>query len=287
MPRDDLCGPLGSCAHGFEVEVPTSLRDGLPHPVHVYAKDDGQGAPAEVDLSPAEFTCDPPPLPTGVRRWITDPETLAAWKLSPFWQMIVAPDAAVSALPEGLDLPPYPILARSNADPDTIWLIDQGSRRPLTDPAIAAAWQLDLATAETWAAASLQALPEGPPLRSAPILVKGTGPKIYVVDDPLCVAGAEESACPAAGTTGAGTGGEGSSGGRPGVTEGAGEGVSTTQASSGTSEGPGGPGLPPGFGGEDDGCGCRQTGGGGAWALLVGLGLLRRRRRDVSPRSGR
>lgn len=283
IPRDDLCGQLGSCAHGFELEVPLSLRDGQTHAVHVYAKDDGQGAPAEVDLSPAEFTCDPPPLPTGVRRWITDPETLAAWKLSPFWQMIVAPDAAVEALPEGLDLPPYPVIARSSADPDAFWLIDQATRRPISDAAIAEAWQLDLGTAETWAAASLQALPEGPPLRAAPQLVKGTGPKIYVVDDPLCLVGAEEPSC-AGGTTsgGAGTAGEGSSGGGPAATEGGPAGT-THSASSGASEGPGGPVLPPGFGAGDAGCGCRHARGGAPWgALLLGLGLVRRRRRGVA-----
>lgn len=289
VPRDDLCGMLGSCAHGFEVEVPLSLRDGQPHAVHVYAEDDGQGAPAEVDLSPGEFTCAPPPLPGGVRRWIVDPESLAAWKLSPFWQMIVAPDDAVATLPEGQDLPDWPVLARSSADLATYWLIDQGTRRPIGDAAIAAAWQLDLATAETWAPASLQALPEGPPLRPTPVLVKGTGPKIYVVDDPLCVEGAEEPSCPAAGTTGAETAGEGNSGGA--VTDagtGGGEGGSAgTSGASGGASGTSGPGLPPGFGGGDEGCGCAQTDGDDVhgWLLLVaGLGLARRRR-VARPRS--
>lgn len=287
IPRDDLCAQLGSCAHGFEVEVPLSLRDGQTHTVHVYAKDDGQGAPAEIDLSPGQFACEPPPLPGGVRRWITDPESLAAWKLSPFWQMIVAPDAAVEALPAGHDLMPWPTLARSNADPEAIWLIDQGTRRPIDDPAIASAWQLDLATAETWSAAALQALPEGPPLRPAPVLVKGTGPRIYVLDDPLCVAGNEEPSCPTVADTSGGETGESSgSAASSGVTEGVGSGAesggsagsagSTAGSASGSEDVPV---LPPGFGrGGEDGCGCAQTDARGGWWLLAALGLRRRRR---------
>ncbi|MDC0719957.1 MYXO-CTERM sorting domain-containing protein [Nannocystis bainbridge] len=269
VPRDDLCAQLGSCAHGFEVEVPLSLRDGASHEVHVYAKDDGQGAPAEVALSPGSFACEPPPLPTGVRRWVVDPESLAAWKLSPFWQMIVAPEAAVAALPEGADLPPLPILARSPAAPDTTWLIDQGTRRPVTDPAIAAAWQLDLEATETWAPELLMALPEGPPLRPLPVLVQGTGPKIYVLDDPLCIPGEEEPSCAT----------NESSSGAEEPTSGSATSEDASSSSSSPTPGPASAGaLPPGFGSED-GCGCRHAENPGAGLLVIASLAWRRRRR--------
>lgn len=269
--RPDLCQQLGSCAHGFEVEVPLSLRDGQPHALHVYATDDGQGAPVEVDLSPGTFECAAPRLPSGVKRHVPDPEALAAWQLSPFWQAIAASDADLAALPDGETIPDRPILARSSAEPGTIWLIDQGTRRPLAE-ADMTAWQLDPTTAETWAPAYLQALPEGPPLRPAPVLVKGTGPEIYVIDDPLCVLDEDAPGCAVAGSEGGqesgSEGGQVTEGGSPGPAPGDG---------GGSSDGAGSAGLPANFG-EESGCGCDQRGGAGGLLLLALAGLRRRRR---------
>lgn len=276
--REDLCQALGSCEHGFEMEVPLSLRDGLPHPIFAYANDSEDGEAADLDLSPSQIECAAPPIPEGVRRWIVDPESLAAWKFSPFWQAIQADDATVEAITQGKDLGTEPVLARSEADPAKVWLIDQGFRRHVPDEAIAAAWGFDLAMTEMWTAAELQGLPEAAPVRPTPVLLKGAGPRIYLLDDPLCdpQSDAVDPLCPQAGTTGGETGGTSSS---------TGEHASTVHTSGGSGTGGGGsggaPALPDGYG-EDGGCGCDQRGGAGAgtglMVLAVGLSVRRRRR---------
>ena len=274
LSREDLCQALGSCEHAFEMEVPLSLRDGLPHPVFAYANDSADGEAAELDLSPGQIECAPPPIPDGVRRWIVDPESLAAWKFSPFWQAIQADDPALEAIAVGRDLGLVPVLARSEADPAKVWLIDQGFRRHMPDEAIAAAWGFDLATTEVWTAAKLQALPEAAPVRPEPVLIKGTGPKLYLLDDVLCdPEGGEDPLCPQVESTGGGEAG-GLSG-----TSSAGEGTTTTAASTGTSGGGGVvPALPDRYG-EEVGCGCDQRGEAGFAGLMIGLLALRRRRR--------
>ena len=271
--REDLCQALGSCEHAFELAVPMSLRDGLPHSIFAYANDSDDGEAADLDLSPSQIECAPPPIPDGVRRWIVDPESLAAWKFSPFWQAIQAKDPELEAIPQSLDLGQEPVLARSEADPAKVWLIDQGFRRQVPDEAIAAAWGFDLATAEMWSAAELQALPEAAPVRPTPILLKGTGPRIYLLDDPLCDPQSEmnDPSCPEHGTTGIGessSGANGSSGG---------EGGSSVMNTTGGSSGGSGAALPDGYG-QDAGCGCAQRDGVGFGGLMVGLLAWRRRR---------
>jgi len=280
QPREDLCLQLGSCTHGFALDVPLSLQDGQPHPVYVYAHDSEEGAPAELELSPAQVQCAPPPVPAGVRRWVVSPEVLATWKFSPFWQTIRVDDDALAAIPESRSLGDGPRLARSDAELDKIWLIDGGFRRHVPDLAIASAWSLDLEATTTWSAALLQALPEGTPLRPAPILVQGTGPAIYLMDDlqcdpevqppdPLCAdAGETGGTGDTAGSSGGGIGGIGPSG-DPGSDS------SSADASSG------GGALPPGYGADTEtGCACDAgPGATGPLALLLGGVALRRRRR--------
>jgi murein DD-endopeptidase MepM/ murein hydrolase activator NlpD len=85
--RDDLCDALGSCEHGFELEIPRSLRDEQSHPAFVYALDSEGGSLQPLDASTTEFSCAPPPVPEGVRRAIAGPEAQAAWGFSPFWEL--------------------------------------------------------------------------------------------------------------------------------------------------------------------------------------------------------
>ena len=51
--RPDLCEPLGSCAHGFTLAIPRSLRDDTEHAVHGYAVDTEARAPAGAARPPA------------------------------------------------------------------------------------------------------------------------------------------------------------------------------------------------------------------------------------------
>jgi hypothetical protein len=263
LARDDLCQPLGSCAHGFELDVPISLRDGLTHAVHAYALDDAGGEPAELELSPGEFTCAPPPIPAGVRRWIVSPESLAAWQFSPFWQAIRTTDAAVEAIPEAAALGETPTLVRSDADPTTTWLIDDGFRREV-DPEIAGAWNFALATADVWPAAAIQVLPEGTPVRPEPVLLQGEGPKLFLIDDRQCDPDVPNPACGEPGSPASSDEGSGQGTADP-PTGGAGEAAS------------GEPGTSTGAAGADDGggCGCTHAPGGGL--LLVALARRRRR----------
>jgi len=285
LPREDLCQQLGSCDHGFALDVPLSLRDGQPHPVHVYAHDSEEGEAAELELSPAQVQCAPPPVPEGVRRWVTSPEILAIWKFSPFWQAIRVDDGALAAIPESRALAEGPVLARSDAELEKIWLIDGSFRRHVPDPEIAAAWSLDLETTATWSAATLQALPEGTPLRPSPILVQGTGPAIYLIDDLQCDPEVQpaDPLCPAIEAPDTGTTGSDSTGDEPaGEVGGIGNsGDSGGESSSGGPSG-GSDALPPGYGADGEaGCGCDASPGSAAplALLLAGFGLRRRRRR--------
>jgi hypothetical protein len=38
VDRQDLWGTLGSCNHGFTLDMPLGVRDGRSHPVHAYAR---------------------------------------------------------------------------------------------------------------------------------------------------------------------------------------------------------------------------------------------------------
>lgn len=291
LQRDDLCVPLGSCNHGFEVEAPLSLRDGQAHAVYAYALDSEGGEQAELPLSPGQLQCDPPAIPAGVRRWIVDPESLAAWQLSPFWQSIRATEAVVDAIPQDRDLIPAPILVVSDAEPTKVWLVDEQFRRHVASPEVAAAWGFDLATVETWPAADLATLVTGTPVRPQPVLLQGTGPAIYMLDDHQCDPDAQppDPLCAGPGTQTSG-GSEGSEGEQEGGQEGgqvsaSGGASGESQGSSGEAEAgsSGSQALPPGYGQNDDGaCGCKQRGPSApALGLLLLLGLRRRRPRGM------
>ena len=286
--RDDLCGQLGSCAHGFAVEMPRSLRDNLEHAIYVFAEDDSNGPAVQIDASPQSFTCAPPPIPAGYRRWIRDPETLAAWSLSPFWDMAKIDDAALADIPVGDDLGQAPALIRADDGSPEVWLVDHELRRHVPTPEIAARWGLDLGAVETKSVAEVQAIDEGPPLRAEPFMVKGSGPWIYLIDDPLCGPNDDDDpACAApSGTTGGDSdgGSDGSTGGDDSGSDGGASGDSgASDSSSGDSGSDGnasGSALPDGYGEEDDGCGCTaDSRGDGGLIALAGLLLVARRRR--------
>lgn len=270
--RDDLCMALNSCSHGYRVPTPLSLLDGAPHDVHVYGIDaEGSGNNPELAGSPKTLTCAPPVL-DGARRHVADNSVLAAWQFSTFADLVTLDDDTVAALAQTIVLPPAPELAIADDGTSDLWLIDGIAgerRRHVPSPEVAAAWRLDVGVVSVWPAAELAALAEAPPLRPRPILVKGSGPDIYVLDEPIdpVEVGSEGGE--------ADTGGDSHEGGdSPTTTADASSGASPATGAT-DSEGSGSAGALAG----DDGCGCRDTARTGpVWLAALAL-LVRRRRR--------
>jgi MYXO-CTERM domain-containing protein len=261
LHRAELCDQLGSCEHGFEVEIPRSLRDEQDHPVHIYGVLGESNV--EVESSPTSFNCPPPAIPDGVRR-AASPEVIAAWGLSPFWDAATITDLA--AIDAGEPFPEEPVLVRSDdpADEGKVWLMDPGYRRPVSDEA-AQVWGLDLGTTAVWPGDVLHDVPEGTPLRTEIFLVQADGQGVHVIDDLQCPPG--QSCEPPGGGDGDGDG-DGGDGDGDGSVDDEGEGGGSETDSSA---------LP---GGERDaaGCGCRSGDSPAMWLLLVGLAIARRRR---------
>lgn len=180
--RDDLCEPLGACAHGFASPLPRSLLGG-EHAVRAYGVDASSGAEVELPGSPRAFSC-PLALPEGVRRPLGDAAALEAWGFSPFWDVARPPAEALEALPEGEAFPSSPWLVRGDDGAAEIWLIDGPSRRAVADADVAAAWGLDPDAAIVWPAARISAMQPGRALPRQPFLAQGPGEVVYVIDAP-------------------------------------------------------------------------------------------------------
>ncbi|MFT3839820.1 MAG: GH25 family lysozyme [Myxococcaceae bacterium] len=195
--RSDLCTAIGSCNHGFAVEAPYALMDGQPHEIHAYGIDTQGGTNPELSGSPQTFTC-APALPSGVRRHVQGETDFAAWGFSSLMDVRPVSDADFAALTENVPLPSTPRLVQAAGHAE-VYLIDSGYRRWVTDPASAQAWHFDLSHLETIDFDVLNAMPEGPHVTGRPLLVKGSGPAIDLLDSPfppMQIAGAEPVAPP-------------------------------------------------------------------------------------------
>jgi hypothetical protein len=238
--------------------------------VHVVAVDPQSGP---LELGALDLDCPPPALPGGVRRHIIDPASLTAWQLDPFWQGATLDDAALTAIPEWKALPADPLLVRLEGAPE-VWLIDTAFKRRIA-PEVAAAWKFDLAAAIVWEPAQLDVLPEGTPVRAAPFLVRGSGPALYVLDDPQCPPDGDpqDPQCPVGATT------DGESATSDGEPDPSGEWEPTGGLAKTSGSDESGGALPPGYGQDGDaGCGCRGAGARPGLLALVLLALRRRRR---------
>ncbi len=185
-PRADLCGPLGSCNHGFAVPMPVSMRNSAAHSVAVFGKDtQGQG-PAEISGSPQSFTCDPPSIALspsqGVLRPVASMEVFEAWRFSMLWDVAQYPDKALVDYSIDEDIPDKPQLVRSDDGAAPVWLLDGQVLRHVPSPEALAAWRFDSGLIATQKAAEVQAWRKGADLRAAPFLLKGSGSSIYVLD---------------------------------------------------------------------------------------------------------
>ncbi len=184
VKRDDLCGPLGSCEHGFSTALPRSLQDGKPHTIRAYAIDHADGPNPELQSSPKTITC-ATLIPDGVRRHVPDPGSYSSWAFDPLWHQVGVDDAKLEKIPEGVPLPGSPKVVRGDDGAPEVWVLDSGYRRHVPNPAALEAWGFDGASIEELPAAEIAALPVGPKLRGEPFLVKGSGPEVFLIDDPF------------------------------------------------------------------------------------------------------
>jgi MYXO-CTERM domain-containing protein len=204
VSRQDLCTPLGSCTHGFEVASPLSLHDGKPHAVHAYGIDSAGGANAELAKSPGTMTC-APNVPKGVRRLVKDTASFDDWGFSDFWDVMPLGDSALAAIEEGDALPENPLLVQSTDGSPEVWLVDGEVRRHVPSPDVLDTWGFDAGSVVKWAPKDLEALAVGPKVRARPVLVRGTGAERYLIDDPLPTLAAPPEATGGAGGAGGGT----------------------------------------------------------------------------------
>jgi MYXO-CTERM domain-containing protein len=257
--RDDLCEALGSCAHGFALEIPRLLQDDVARAVHVVAIDSEGEANATIAGGDAMVQCPRPPLPEGVRRAV-DPTTLAAWRFDLLWDAMRADAAELAGFEDGEALPGVALIVRDSAD-ESLWWVDDGWRRAI-DEATAVAWRIDPASAQSVGPEIVAQWREGPPMRARPELVTD-GVAVYLIDDP-----------PAEGM-GQGDDGDG------GVDDGTDDGG--TDDGSDDAGGGGGAAVPD-AGDASSGCGCAADRDRGAWWLLavVGVAIARRRRTRAS-----
>ncbi|GAC1547115.1 MAG: hypothetical protein NVS3B10_11000 [Polyangiales bacterium] len=186
VTRSDLCKPLGSCDHGFEIPVPLGVRDGKAHQVFAYGAD-GTAA-AELTNAPKSFTCAPPDAPvtptTGVKRLLPGAAVVTAWTISMLTDVAHLDAAIVAALPKGDDLPATPDVVVGDDGAPAVWVLDGGKRRHVVNPASMSAWHF--AAPKKTPAAALMAMPQGADWSATPFLVEeqGTTPTLYALDAP-------------------------------------------------------------------------------------------------------
>lgn len=285
VDRPDLCEELGSCAHGFEVELPRSLQDDANHDVFVFGVS-GESS-LEIESSPGSFQCPPPAVPSGVRRMIEGPDVVAAWGLSPFWDAASLDVATIDAIAEGEDFPLEPVLVRSDSGDDTVYLMDPGYKRPVPNAAIAETWGLDFNNVAEWPAHVLDDVAEGTPLRDDVFMVQSPGGVLWVIDDEQCALDDPDCEPGDGNDSDSGSGGDSDSDGEAGTASSDGNGNSgggtngdDDDDSSEIGGTDGDTDSIPGGDGDDSGCGCSSAPGDApVWLLgLFGVVAIGRRR---------
>lgn len=269
--RGDLCGALGSCNHGFSTGSPYSLFDGQPHAVHAYGIDLTGGDPQELVGSPKTLQC-PPTLPGGVKRWIIDPASLAAWRFDPYFDQIPAAKPDVDKIADGPSLGATPVLVQVEGDPK-VYVQDGLFKHHIPDENVLAAWRFSFSEVQKVSVAYLDALALAAPLRARPVIVLDSTGRLLLLDDalpvpptgpgpgPMPMPDPDPNAGGAAGATAAA-----GSAGAAGATAGAGQGgTGTGGASAGTTGANGGnAGAAAGGNGGAAGAASKAGSGGGA-----------------------
>ncbi|HEY1958344.1 MAG TPA: DUF1906 domain-containing protein [Polyangiaceae bacterium] len=184
--RQDLCTAIGSCNHGFSIDVPVGLHDGKAHATYAYGIDTQGGTNTLLTGSPKSFTCAnaAPPLTklTGVKRHVVDPASMTAWKFSSLTDVAPEPDAVVSDFPQSADWSEKPELVQADDGTPEVWLIDGEVRRHVVSEASLGAWHRSFADVVKTPAAKVYGYAHGPDLPAKPFLMQGSGSAIWVLD---------------------------------------------------------------------------------------------------------
>jgi hypothetical protein len=184
--REDLCGAIGSCDHGFSMPLPPSFFDGETHSVHAYGIDSAGGANTLLAGSPIDVRCDMAPLPMPpeglVRRHIPAAEVLAAWRLA---DTDIAPldDAILDGIPDAPDLGMQPELVQVAGMPE-VYVRENRIVRHIPDIGALTAWRFDVESIQAISAEELATELPGASWSSRPFLATGSGDDVYVLDAP-------------------------------------------------------------------------------------------------------
>ncbi|MBI2395889.1 MAG: phosphodiester glycosidase family protein [Deltaproteobacteria bacterium] len=185
LERADLCAPLGSCNHAFLARVPPMFQDDVARPVFAYGIDASGGRNTQLVGAPKTLKCGPrPPVATtsGVKRHVTSPAVLGAWRFSDTSIARVS-DELLKSYPTGPTLPEKPELLQAEGKPE-VYVRDFGARRHVPSPTALADWNLPVAEIEKVPASEIDRLLPGAPTPAFPYLVRGSGPEVYVLDAP-------------------------------------------------------------------------------------------------------
>ena len=262
-PRPDVASSLGvDPNHGFVLPTPLYFCDGKAHPIQTLATPaDGKSAAVPLTTTTKSITCPIPAAPAGVLRWVTTPTVLGAWKFDVVRELrwVTATDAA--KYEKASNLPATPAL-RKTAD-GAIWVLDDGARRHVVDPASFAAWAFDDKSVVAMTDAEAATIPVGLPLPKTPVLVQSeAGAEVYVLD--VKAAGSADP-----------DGGSGDDGG-----------VTTPGADGGVADGGGNGDAPTASSDMHGGCSVGDVHGSGATSFgfalsALGLAIAMRRRRKT------
>lgn len=188
----------------------------------------------------------PKPSQGGVKRHVPNPTIFAAWKFG--WRDVIpVSESYLKKFKTGKPLPSKPQLVRGSGG--AIFLRDaSGYKRHVPNPYAMYAWRFAGRTVARLSDAKIKAMTSGPKLTTTPVLVKGSGPAIYLLDRAL-PARPPTSNTDAAGARSADAGRAPTDAARPAIEGG------------GSSGGDGGAAASPAGGGSDDGDGYSARGG--------------------------
>ena len=182
--RDDLCTAIGSCNHGFSFTPPYGLFDGADHPVFAYGIDAMGGANPLLGTGTLHCAAPTPSVPPerGVRRHVPNPDVLAAWRWTSL-DVAHLTDATLNAYPDGPDVVAAPTLTRA-ASEDAVYVLENRTLRHVVSPDAMDAWRFPWDSIHPDTAASVHANLTGAPLGARPFLAQGSGPAVYLLDEP-------------------------------------------------------------------------------------------------------